>query len=73
MSKSINPMFVLKIRGEAYSGFAPSFIVWMSLRPAIPWRGTPALPASASPAGFHLRTVRCSLSTVLKELAIRWT
>jgi hypothetical protein len=38
MGKSINPMFELKIRGEAFSGSAPSLIVLMSLQPAIPWR-----------------------------------
>jgi len=38
MSKSINPMFVLKTWGEAGSGFALGFIVLMSLRPAIPWQ-----------------------------------
>jgi hypothetical protein len=32
MRKSINPMFGLKIRGEASSGSAPSLIVLMSLR-----------------------------------------
>jgi hypothetical protein len=32
MRKSINPMFGLKIRGEAGSGSAPSLIVSMSLR-----------------------------------------
>lgn len=32
MRKSINPMFGLKIRSEAGSGFAPSPIVSMSLR-----------------------------------------
>jgi hypothetical protein len=32
MRKSINPMFGLKIRGAASSGFAPSLIVSMSLR-----------------------------------------
>jgi hypothetical protein len=39
MSKSINPMFVLKIQGEAYSRFAPRLIVLTSSQPAIPWRG----------------------------------
>jgi hypothetical protein len=39
MGKSINPMFILKIQGEAGSGSAlRSFIVLMSLRPAIPWQ-----------------------------------
>ncbi len=32
MRKSINPMFALKIRGEAGSSSAPSLIVSMSLR-----------------------------------------
>ena len=32
MGKSINPMFGLKIRGDASSGTAPSLIVSMSLR-----------------------------------------
>src|SRR5579872_4718180 len=40
MSRSINPMCsFVRPQGETYHGFAPvPLIVWMSLRPAIPWR-----------------------------------
>ncbi len=38
MGRSINPMLSFEVRGEAVSGSAPSPIVLMSLRPAIPWR-----------------------------------
>ena len=40
MGKSINPMWrSFRTQGEAVFGFAPGFIVLMSLQPAIPWRG----------------------------------
>jgi hypothetical protein len=57
MGKSINPMFILKIQGGAAFGSAlnlhrlDEFATGYSLAGC-----TPAEPASASPAGFHLRT-----------------
>jgi hypothetical protein len=39
MGKSINPIcFRFHAGSEALFGFAPGFIVLMSLRPAIPWQ-----------------------------------
>jgi hypothetical protein len=65
MGKSINPMcFSHPNGGEAVSGFAPGFIVLMSLRPAIPWRVGlhQSPPPLYQPVSFS--TSRLKLSTI---------
>jgi len=72
MGKSIVPMgFFFGLEAKWSSAPPPPPIVAMSLQPAIPQRGcTPALPASASVAGFILEHRAATVNTSCTEVGI---
>ena len=63
MSKSINPMSGLKIRGEVSSGSAPSLIVLMSLRQLFLGELHSCIARLRFAGRFHLQTGIGDLST----------
>jgi hypothetical protein len=76
MRKSINPMFGLKIRGEAGSGSAPSLIVLMSLRRLFlgELHSCIARLRFAGRSIFRPRPVICQLLfTIVENHAWTWT